>query len=111
MHAICIHFLETEGEQGVRASFPPLVWGSTLSVHQVKQDSISGSDYLLSALLSAQEHYQSLNQQSMQQHDPIRGSFSSTTIESGLSNIRTIQSIDIKDQYISEEVFINMPWL
>ena len=61
---------------------------------------MSGPDYLLSALLSAQEHYQSLDQQ---QHNPVGEQFPPTLIESNV----TFHSADKREHYTQGEVLID----
>ena len=58
---------------------------------------MSGPDYLLSKHLSAQEHYQSLNQQSVQQYNPAGEP--TISIESGLSKSMIIHSADQREHY------------
>ena len=78
---------------------PSLAWGNVSNIRQFNElYSMTGPEYLLSKHLSAQEHYQSLDQQSTQRHNPVREPFSSTIgIDSGLFNIMTVHSADQRD--------------
>ena len=78
---------------------PSLAWGNVSSIHQFNElYSMTGPEYLLSKHLSAQEHYQSLDQLSTQQHNPVREPLSSTIgIDSELFNIMTVHSADQRD--------------
>ena len=99
-----IHFTEVEGEARFCENYiSPSPFGNVSNVHQVisKLGNMSGPNYLLSALLSAQEHYQCLDQQ---QHNPVQEPFPPPLIESNV----TFHSADKREHYAQGEVLTDI---